>query len=59
MVKKPINADYFALTEKIERNPKAHKCKVNDRVKRTKYKNIFSKDYTENRSKEILLSILY
>ena len=41
--KKPINADYSALTEKIETNPKAPKFKVNGRVRITKYKNIFSK----------------
>ena len=46
--KKPINADYSALTEKIKTNLKAPKFKVNDRVRITKYKNIFSKDYTEN-----------
>ena len=46
--KKPITADYSALTEKIETNYKAHKFKVNDRVRTTKYKNTFSKDYTEN-----------
>ena len=39
--KKPINADYSALTDKIETNPKAPKFKVNDRVRITKYKNIF------------------
>ena len=38
----PINADFFALTEKIETNPKAPKFKVNDRVRITKYKNTFS-----------------
>ena len=41
--KKPINADYSALNEKIETNPKAPKFKVNDRVRITKYKNIFRK----------------
>ena len=46
--KNPINADYSALNEKIETNPKAPKFKVNDRVRITKYKNIFSKGYTEN-----------
>ena len=51
--KKSINADYSALTEKIETNPKTPKCKVNDRVRITKYKNIFSKGYTENWSREI------
>ena len=35
--------DYSALAEKIEQNPKAPKFKVNDRVKITKYKNIFNK----------------
>ena len=34
--KKPINADYSALTEKIENNLKAPKFKVNDRVRITK-----------------------
>ena len=53
--KKPINADYSALTEKIEMNHKAPKLKVNDRVRITKYKNIFSKGYTENWSREIFI----
>ena len=51
--KKPINADYSALTEKIETNLKAPKFKVNGRVRITKYKNVFSKGYTENWSREI------
>ena len=55
LIKKPINADYSALTEKIETNPKAPKFKVNDRVRITKYKNIFSKGYTENWSREIFI----
>ena len=42
---KPINADYSALTETIENNPKIPKFKVNDRVRITKYKKIFSKGY--------------
>ena len=46
--KKPINVDYSALTEKIETNSIAPKFKVNDRVRIIKYKNIFSKFYTEN-----------
>ena len=53
--KKPINADYSALTEKIEMNHKAPTLKVNDRVRITKYKNIFSKGYTENWSREIFI----
>ena len=52
---KPINAYYSALTEKIESNLKAPKFKVNDRIRITKYKNIFSKGYTDNWSREILI----
>ena len=44
--KKPINADYSALTEKIDTNLKTPKFKVNDRVRITKYKTF--KGYTEN-----------
>ena len=51
----PINADYFALSEKIETNSKLPKFKVGDRFRITKYKNIFSKGYTENWSKEIFV----
>ena len=53
--KKPINADYSSLTEKIETNPKALRFKVNDRDRITKYKNNFSKGYTENWSREIFI----
>ena len=53
--KKPINADYSVSTENIESNPKAPKFKVNDRVRITKYKNIFSKGYTENWSTKIFI----
>ena len=49
--KKPINANYSALTERIE----APKFKLNDRVRITKYKNIFSKGYTKNWSREIFI----
>ena len=38
--KKPINSDYSTLTEKIWRNSKAPKFKVNVRVRITKFKNI-------------------
>ena len=41
------------MTEKIETNPKAPK--FNDIVRITKYKNIFSKGYTENWSREIFI----
>ena len=43
------------MTEKIDTNSKAPKFKVNDRVRITKYKNIFSKGYTENWSREIFI----
>ena len=53
--KEPINSDYSASTEKIEANYKARKFKVNDRVRITKFKNIFSKGYTENWSRDIFI----
>ena len=53
--KKPINADCSALTEKIETNPKAPKFQVNDIVRITTYKNIFSKGYSENWSRKIFV----
>ena len=49
--KKPFNADYFTLTENIMSNPKSPEFKVNDRMRITKYKNIFSKGHTENWSR--------
>ena len=42
-MKKAIKADYSTLSEKNEMNPKIPKIKVNDRVRITKCKNIFSK----------------
>ena len=45
----------YLLTEKIETNHKAPKFKVNDRVRITKYKSIFRKDYTENWSRDIFI----
>ena len=53
--KKPINADYSVLTKKSEMNFKAPEIKVNDRVRITKYKNIFRKGHTENWSREIFI----
>ena len=53
--KKPIDADYSTLTEDIDTNPKSPKFKVGDRVRINKHINIFSKDYTKNWSKEILV----
>ena len=51
--RKPINADYSASTGNFETNPKGPKFEVNDRLIITMYKNIFSKGYTENWSREI------
>ena len=53
--KNPINADWSALTEEIDKNLKSPKLKVGERVRITKYKNIFSKDYAENWSIEIFV----
>ena len=53
--KKPINADYSTLTQNIETNSKALKFKVNNKVRITKYKNIFSNVYTKNWSGEIFV----
>ena len=41
------------LLKKIETNLKASMFKVNDRVRISKYKNIFSKCYTNNLTKEM------
>ena len=53
--KKPIDADYSALTKKIESSHKVSKFKLGDSVRITWYKNIFRNGYTENRSKEIFV----
>ena len=53
--KTTIDADYSALIEEIEKNAKAPKFKVGDRVRIIKYKNLFSKGYTKNWSREILV----
>ena len=50
---KPVNADYSAQTNDIEASHKIPKYKFGDTVRRTKYKNIISKSYTENYSREI------
>ena len=57
--KKPIDANYGALTENIDTNSKVLKFNVNDTVRITKYKNIFSKDCTDNWSREILLIMFW
>ena len=43
------------MDQKIEANSKPTKFKVNDRVRITKYENIFRKRYTENSSGEIFI----
>ena len=43
------------LTEEFERSPKLTKFKVGDRVRITKYRNTFSKGFTENWSKELFI----
>ena len=53
--KKLTETNYYTLTEKIKNNPKALKLKVNDRVRITKYKNIFNKCYTKNLRREIFI----
>ena len=45
---KPIHAEHSGLTEELKSSDKAPKFKVGDRVRITKYKNIFSKGYTKN-----------
>ena len=57
--KKPINADYSALAENIETNPKATEFKVNDRMRITEYKNILVKVTLKNGQEKYLLSILF
>ena len=56
--KKPVDADYSALNEGTNTNPKAPKFKVGDRVRITKYKNIFRKGYTKIGQEICLLLIL-
>ena len=51
--KNPINADYSALTEKIETNLKPPKFKIDDRVRITQYKNIFSNDFHNYEIKDL------
>ena len=53
--KKPTDADYSTLTEKIESNHKVPKFQVGDKIKITKNENICSKGYIENWSREIFV----
>ena len=57
--KRPINADYSVLTEKIETNPKVRKLKFNGRVRITKYKNILVKVTLKIAQEKYLLLILF
>ena len=50
-----MNYDYSALTEQNETNHSSPKFKVNDRVRITQSKNIFSKGYFKNWSREIFI----
>ena len=52
--KKPINTDYSALIKEVETS-KSPKFKVGDWVRISKYKNILSKGYTDNWSREIFV----
>ena len=45
--KKPVDANDSDLTEEFETNPEAPKFKSCNRVRITKYNNIFSKCYVE------------
>ena len=49
---KPVDGDFYALTEEIKLSHKGLNPKVGNRVRITKYKNIFSKGYTKNWSRE-------
>ena len=49
-----MNNDYSALTEQNETN-RSPKFKVNDRVRITQSKNIFSKDYFKDWLREIFI----
>ena len=53
--KKLFDAEYSALTKKSESSHKAPKFKIDDKVKITKNKNISSKGYTKNWSREIFV----
>ena len=57
--KKPINTDYFDLTEKIETNSKAPKFRVNGRVTVTKCKIFLVKVTLQIAQEKHLLLILF
>ena len=53
--KKAINADYSALTEKIETFSQAPEFKANDRIRITKHNNIFGEFFTGNWLREKII----
>ena len=53
--KETIHVDYSAFSEEFKPSHKARKFKVDGRVRVTKYKNILSKGYTDNWSREIFV----
>ena len=53
--KKPIGADYSALTGDIESSHKVPNFKVGDRVRIINHKNVFSIGYTNTWSREIFV----
>ena len=55
LVTKPIDAADSALTKNTETSLKAPKFKIGDRVRTTKYKDIFSKDCPKKWLKEIFV----
>ena len=55
---KPVNSkDNTYIDFKKEVNDRDPKCKVNDQVRISKYKNIFAKEYTSNWSEEVFVVI--
>ena len=57
--KKPVNADFSALTEKSETNSKAPKFKVNDRVSKLIIKKFLVKGTLKICQEKYLLLILF
>ena len=51
--RKPMDADYSALTKELKTNPKTTKFKIDDRVMITKFRNNFRKSCTKNQYREI------
>ena len=45
--KKPVDANHSTLGKEIQTSPKSPKFQVFDKVRITKYKNIYSKGYAE------------